>query len=549
MPNINIFYSRIKFAALILTVLLSIDLNAQDDLPKVTLETPRNAVNVHLSYLQKESYDPEKSSQALDVENPGSQRAKELATKLKEIMDARGLWVTVANVPDDPDYTDSVSGDNKYVLFQREPDIYLSKTAGKWQYSKETVRKIPAMYKETFPFDKEGLMKSLPEFAYGEFLGIQVWQYLGLLLYLLLSFVFYKVFSWIMVFFVKKIFSRFRMKDIFDSYILPISHPLSILIVVILWSVSISFLNLPVQLSFLLSKGFQAAIPLVLIVIGYRLSNLVCDVLAKLSEKTATKVDDNLIPLLRKALKVGVVIFGVIYFISTLGWNITPLLAGASIGGLAFALAAQDTLKNFFGSVTIYSDQPFENGDWIIFDGGEGMVEDVGIRSTRIRTFYNSLVSVPNGKLADAVIDNMGRRKYRRYFTKISVTYDTPPDLLDAYVEGLKDITNAHPHTWKDFYQIHLNELDAASINILFYIFFDVPDWSAELKARHEIISNIIRLADDLGVRFAFPTQTIHIEEIPGQDSLTPVYKENRNDFMKKVKDFKVNKLKSGDGR
>jgi MscS family membrane protein len=165
-------------------------------------------------------------------------------------------------------------------------------------------------------------------------------------------------------------------------------------------------------------------------------------------------------------------------------------------------------------------------------------VEQVGIRSTRVRTFYNSLISIPNGKLADSLIDNMGKREFRRYNTKLTITYDTPPELIDVFVEGLKTIVLNHPKTRKDYFQIHLNGFGASSLEILFYIFFEVADWTEELEARHQIISEILQLAAELNVRFAFPTETHFIEEFPGNGSLTPKYSNNKNEFEAKMRNY-----------
>lgn len=531
---------------LIIILLSGINLNAQnDELPEVTLENPHNTIKVHLIYLQDNSFQPEKASQTLNIDNPKSQKAKELAIKLKKYMDAEGLFVIMDKVPDNPDYIDSATNSHKYILFQKQPKIYLEKIDSKWYYSKETVEYIPELYKAAFPSFTTKLMNNLPAFFYFDIFGLQLWQIAGLIIYLLLGSILFFILNWIFSYIVRKIFSRFKMKDIFNRYVQPVSKPISTLAVILIIQLALSVLQLPVQLSYILNIVLDASIPILLILIAYRLVDLLSDVMSKIALKTSSTVDDNLVPLIRKTIKVAVVIIGAIYFVSTLGWDVTPLIAGASVGGLAFALAAQDTIKNFFGSITIFTDQPFEVGDWIIFDGGEGMVEEVGVRSTRIRTFYNSLISLPNGKLSDALIDNMGRREHRRYFTNISITYDTPPDLIDAYVEGLKDIVKEHPITWKDYYQIHLNNLDAASINILFYIFFDAKDWTEELEARHQVIREIIALADKLGVRFAFPTQTLHIEEMPGQKSLTPVYKENKEQFLQKVREYQAEKKKS----
>jgi MscS family membrane protein len=145
---------------------------------------------------------------------------------------------------------------------------------------------------------------------------------------------------------------------------------------------------------------------------------------------------------------------------------------------------------------------------------------------------------VPNGRLADLTIDNHGLRVFRRFNTHIAVTYDTAPETISAFVEGLRKIVADHSHTRKDFYEVHLNEMGSASLNILFYIFFEVPTWSEELTCRHEVLLEILRLAVAMEVRFAFPTQTLHMETFPGQPSLTPESLEDMDTLKKRLDKF-----------
>ncbi|MEQ8573519.1 MAG: mechanosensitive ion channel, partial [Fulvivirga sp.] len=131
-----------------------------------------------------------------------------------------------------------------------------------------------------------------------------------------------------------------------------------------------------------------------------------------------------------------------------------------------------------------------------------------------------------------------GLRKYRRFMTKIAMTYDTPPHLIDVFVEGLKKIVDNHPKTRKDYYEIHFNDMGASSLDVLFYIFFDVPSWTEELRSRHEVLLEIVKLADQLGVNFAFPTQTLHVESFPEKKSNSPEYTENSPELKKKLESF-----------
>ena len=245
--------------------------------------------------------------------------------------------------------------------------------------------------------------------------------------------------------------------------------------------------------------------------IAWRVTDLVADILIHRALRTRSRFDDILVPMLRKTAKLFILAFGVIYTAQALDFNIVPLLTGLGIGGLAFAFAAKDTVENFFGSIAVVLDRPFEVGDWVLIGEIEGTVEELGFRSTRIRTFYDSQVTIPNSTLVRATVDNYGRRAHRRWKTTLGVQYDTPPEKLLAFTEGIRELVRRHPHTRKDYYQVWCNDFGASSLDILLYIFFRVPDWSTELRERERFFVDIVRLADRLGVQFAFPTQTLHL--------------------------------------
>ena len=170
-----------------------------------------------------------------------------------------------------------------------------------------------------------------------------------------------------------------------------------------------------------------------------------------------------------------------------------------------------------FGSIMILTDRPFRIGDWVLVDKIEGTVEEIGFRSTRIRTFYNSLVSVPNSVVANTNIDNMGARKYRRIKTFFGITYDTPAERVESFLEGIKNIVKANPYTRKDYYHVVFNGYGDSYLEVMLYCFLEVPDWATELVQRQNIYLEVLRLARELGVEFAFPTRTLHVETLPGQ--------------------------------
>jgi len=244
---------------------------------------------------------------------------------------------------------------------------------------------------------------------------------------------------------------------------------------------------------------------------AFKVTDLIGDWLTVQAAKTDTKFDDLLVPMVKRTAKLFIGAIGLIYIASAFSIEIMPLLTGLGIGGLAVAFAAKDTIENFFGSIAVILDRPFEIGDWIYVNEVEGTVEDLGFRSTRVRTFYNSLVTVPNATLVRAQVDNYGRRKYRRFKTTLNVTYDTHPDKIEAFCSGIREIIKLHPYTRKDYYHVWLNNFGPHSLDILVYIFFIAPEWGTELRERQRFLMDILRLSKELGVEFAFPTRTIHM--------------------------------------
>lgn len=289
-------------------------------------------------------------------------------------------------------------------------------------------------------------------------------------------------------------------------------RPFGLTAAALLWLWALQVLGLPDDARKVLVPAVRLFAMLAMVWSAFRVTDLVGEVAASKATTTDTKFDDVLIPLVRKALKVFIFVFGLIYIADSLDVPLAPLLTGIGIGGAGFAFAAKDSLEHLFGSVTVIADRPFQVGDWVKIGDVEGTVEELGFRSTRVRTFYNSLVTVPNGTLVRAVVDNYGRRKYRRWTTHLNVTYDTSPELLEAFCEGVREIIRLHPYTRKDYYQVWLHKFGAHSLDILLYMFFEAPDWNTELRERHRLMMDILRLAERLGVEFAFPTQTLHVQ-------------------------------------
>jgi MscS family membrane protein len=234
-------------------------------------------------------------------------------------------------------------------------------------------------------------------------------------------------------------------------------------------------------------------------------------------------IDSQLLRLAFRLVALMVVSAILVEGANQLGLPSYSIFAGLGISGLAFALAAREALANLLGSLVIMFEKPFRVGDWIRVGDDEGHVESVGFRSTRIRTFYDSLISLPSSKLIDATVDNLGAREYRRVKTSLAVTYDTPPQKVKAFVDGIKEIISSHPKTRKDNFHIVFNDFGSHSLDILVYFFLKVPDWPTELAEREGIFLQIIQLAESMGVKFAFPTETVHVESLPSPKAVSKV--------------------------
>lgn len=476
------------------------------------LTNPQRTVHTFLHWQQSGHKNPEFVIQTMKLAEGNQDQKLELASQLLKVLDARGLLINYDQIPSNPNYTDSLSGMQQYILFQSLPEVYLTHTAqNEWVFSETTIQSIPELYANTFSSWFTFLVDNLPEWANYEWMGIKIWQYLAVFFWLLIGLILMKIFQ----FFLDNYVRRLAQKTKFtwdDDLVDGIEKPSGYIFLLAFFYLTYSNLQFSVSISHFLAVTLEIALSFAIVWLFYNLAEVFSKYLGVLTSKTETELDDQLIPLIRKTLRFFVVVMGVIAILQNNGYNVASLIAGLGIGGLAVALAARETLANFFGSLTIFLDRPFKIGDWIKTGNVEGTVEEVGFRSTRVRTFYNSLVSVPNSNLANMDIDNLGLRKYRRLKTILNLTYSTTPEQMEAFVEGIKAIVKANKHFRQDYYEVHFNSFGAHSLDVLVYVFFDVPDWSTELQQRHNFLLEILRLAKEVGVEFAFPTQTLHMD-------------------------------------
>ncbi len=356
----------------------------------------------------------------------------------------------------------------------------------------------------------EPLRNWLPDALTGESFGLAHYQWIGLLLLVLAAVLVDRAVRLV----VGRLLVRFAGgKDVRleRDLLVDFERPLGILAGAVAFWILLALLGLSqgVHDSLRIAASFAAAVAGIWA--AYRLVDLFCGHLEARAKRTTNKFDDMLVPLLRRTLKIFVVIVGIVFLASQWTNEVWGVVAGLGIGSIAVGFAARDSIENLFGTFTVLLDKPFEIGDWILVGKIEGTVETVGFRSTRIRTFYNSVITVPNRTFISTDVDNMGRRKYRRIKTMLGLTYDTPPGKIEAFCEGVRQIIRSHPYTRKDYYHVYLNAFGPSSLDVLLYCFVETPEWATELREKHRLFADILSLADELGVSFAFPTQTLHV--------------------------------------
>ncbi len=395
-----------------------------------------------------------------------------------------------------------------------------------WRFDAAFVAQIPGIWKQVAPFSTLGSLKGadqdlamrirrlVPERLQRVGFLLEHWQWLGLLALILSGVVLDKALVVLGCVAARRLI-REEDTGVNEELRALAIRPLGVVAMAALFWFGVYWLDLPPRVNGILATVAVFFMAFALVQGLYRLVDVVCVWLLKAAQRTESKMDDLLVPLVRKTLKIFVVVFGIVFVAGQLGIDVTSMLLGLGIGGVAFAFAAKDTVENFFGSITVLLDRPFMIGDWVVVEGVEGTVEEVGFRSTRIRTFHNSLVTVPNAAFIRAKVDNYGKRLKRRIKCFISVTYDTPPAKIEAFCEGIRELVLRHPYTAKDFYHVYLNQFAASSLDILLYVFVKTPDWATELRERERLLLDIVRLSKHLGVEFAYPTQTLHVGALP----------------------------------
>ncbi len=355
----------------------------------------------------------------------------------------------------------------------------------------------------SFGLDQVGIL-------HAKVLGRPLWQYVATALWIVMAFVVAQVVNFVMTRWVRRLMTK-TVTNLDDKLLEILHRPVKIVVVFLVLKVGLQVFDWPRVVENGLTILFALGMATTVIYVVMRLLDLLLDASKDRLFTGDPKLAGMMVPIMSRTLKVFVIITGALSAAQYLGFPITSVIAGLGVGGIAVALAAQNTLANIFGSVAILVDRPFRVGDNVKIQEFEGAVEEIGLRSTRIRTPNGHLVTIPNKVVVDAGIVNISSRPTIRRAMTLGLTYGTTAERMQEAVKILEEIFRAHPQThdvwvyWRDY--------SASSLDIFIVYWCRSTEEKESLYALGQINVEIKRRFDAAGLEFAFPTQTIHLRQ------------------------------------
>ncbi len=344
--------------------------------------------------------------------------------------------------------------------------------------------------------------------------GNELSKYLWFVIFIIIGF----IISWIIVFISRKVLFKFakRTKNKIDDILSEIlSKPLPFQLIIVTIFFNIGFKLLTVSGWWV---NFISKLSLLIYVFGITLFvikfllGLIKEYFEVYAAKTKSKYDDQLIPLLKTAIRLVVWAIAILLILSNFGYNISALLAGLGIGGLAIAMASKDIVENFLSGIVIFVEKPFKIGDIVKTSEGTGIIHEVGIRSTKVKTFDGTIVIVPNNKISNNAVENISVRKTRKESFTIGVTYDTSSAKLSRAKKIINDILKANKAVDNTFY-ITFKSFGDFSLHIKVIYYITELDYNKYLNVIDMINTDIKKQFEKEKIEMAFPTQTIELKK------------------------------------
>jgi MscS family membrane protein len=438
-----------------------------------------------------------------------------LARQLKITLD-KVLWFDLELVSADPKgFIDDGMPSNRDLIGrieipEKEVDILMQRVPRGdgvhiWKFSNQTVSQIPHLYEYYGygPFE-EALSTKFPD---AQFLGWQIWQWFLYIIILLISFLVAVLVTWIVNLLLRR--KDTEMRRLIRRFV---AWPLCFTLWLLLEQAGLSIIGMSLTIRSL----FQID-PVMPIVFTWTAIRLVDLIVFWWRERLSSAGREDAIVLLRPArtaIRVTLIIGAVLFWLDNIGLKVSTLLAGLGVGGLAAALAAQDTLKNLLGSIMILLDKPYRVGQRIVVNGHDGVVEEIGLRSTRLRLLTGHQTTIPNDEMAKIAVENIGRRPHIRRLFNIGITYDTPPEKIEKAVEIILVILDNHEGMDPEFPpRAYFSEYDAYSLNIIVLYWYHPADYWGYMEFSQNVNPEIAREFQREGIKFAFPTSKTYLSQ------------------------------------
>ncbi|HND11018.1 MAG TPA: mechanosensitive ion channel family protein [Pseudomonadota bacterium] len=484
-------------------------------------DTPRRALERFLGNVASGRY----SEAADDLELHASEQSDR--TKLAKMLGA----VIDRRLSADPEWlsrvSDAPSGDQKDGIAQDQDEVgripatpiaepvrlrrvwMRDRSEYRWQFSHKTVQRVPSWYGR---LDDVWLREHLPDKLLRKGpKGFVVWEWLALPVVLTASgFV-----AWLLTLLLElslRPLARRSASRWDDLLFRRLRRPVRLLLAVVFWGLSMPYVLITGQAERIVHNFARVGFLLGLFFCVWRCVDVAVQIVRESDWLKSHPAAKGVIPLGYRLAEITVAAIAVVTTLQELGYPVTSLVAGLGIGGLAVALAAQKTVEHVFGGVMLSVDQPMRVGDLVRVDDVVGYVEQIGLRSTAIRTLERSLVNFPNGKLADMKIECLQARDNLRLHCTLGLTYDATVAQLDGLREALRSYITNHPKVWTGMpVRVHFVGFGESSLNLEVMAWWQESDWDRFLELRHEVLLKIMRIIEDHGAKIAFPTRTLHM--------------------------------------
>lgn len=282
----------------------------------------------------------------------------------------------------------------------------------------------------------------------------------------------------------------------------------------VVWA-AVPWLGLNSAASVLVTRGIRAGALSVLFWGALRAIGASGEIVARSTWGRAHPAARSLLPVALRTARVAIFAAAVIAVLTEFGYPVTSLLVGLGVGGLALALAAQKTVENLFGALAIGTDEPFREGDFVRVEDFVGTVECIGLRSTRIRTLDRTIITIPNGRLADMRTESFAARDRIRLACTIGLVYGTSGRQMRNVLEGLERVLRSHPKIWSEVVVVRFKEFGASSLDVEVMAWFMTSDWGEFQRIRQDVLLAFMNIVEEAGSSFAFPTRTVHLVAVP----------------------------------